>query len=153
MTYATAPGTWAHLGENITRITFESNGVTVDGKLTAESATCSIRTPVTIPRYSKRPSRAVTNVPPSEFKGISVTGQISLHGERFFRTLTRLALTFNPGDAILMLQHSVNWEPGQTIILVSTAMKDSREWHRNEEPTVKKANLFPETGVWSAVYL
>ncbi|KAI2493236.1 hypothetical protein MHU86_21310 [Fragilaria crotonensis] len=140
-------------GENITGITFDVSGIAVKGKLTAGSETCRIRTPVTITLHGARPNSAVTNVPPPEYKGISVTGEISIHGQRFFRIWTRLALTINPGGSVLMLQHGVNWEPGQKIVLVTTAMKDSREWHRNEVASVKKVILSPRTGVGAAVFL
>ena len=140
-------------GENSTGITFDAYGITVAGKLTAGSETCRLKTPVTITLHGARPNEAVTNVPPPEYKGISVTGQISLHGTRFYRTWTRLALTINPGDSVLMLQHAVNWEPGQEIVIVTTAMKDSREWHRNEVASVKEVVLTPEEGVGAAVFL
>jgi hypothetical protein len=52
-----------------------------------------------------------------------------------------------------MLQHGVNWEPGQKIVLVTTAMKDSREWHKNEVASVKKVIQSPRTGVGAAVFL
>jgi hypothetical protein len=140
-------------GENSTGITFDADGIIVTGKLTAGSETCRINTPVTITLHGARPNGAVIKVPPPEYKGISVTGQISLHGARFFRTWTRLALTINPGDSVLMLQHGVNWLPGQKIVLVTTAMKDSREWHRNEIASVTKVTLSPRPGVGAAVFL
>ena len=140
-------------GENATGIMLDANGITVEGKLIVGSENCRIKTPVTITLHDVRPVAAVTNVPPPEYKGISVTGQISIHGERFFRTWTRLALTIKPGDSVVMLQHSVNWKPGHTIVLVTTAMKDSREWHRNELASVKKVVLNPRTGVGAAVFL
>jgi hypothetical protein len=31
----------------------------------------------------------------------------------------------NPGDAVLMLQHAINWEPEQEVVLVTTAIQDS----------------------------
>jgi hypothetical protein len=80
-----------------------------------------------------------------------VTGKLNLHGQRFYRTWTRLAKTVEPGDTILLLQHSVNWLPGQEIVLVTTAMKDSREWHRNEVAMVKSVVSNPVTGVGAAV--
>jgi hypothetical protein len=52
-----------------------------------------------------------------------------------------------------MLQHEVNWTPGQTIVLATTSMKDSREWHRNELAVVEKVIQNPVTGVRAAVFL
>jgi G8 domain len=140
-------------GEHHLGITFETKGISVKGKLTIGSSTCRIGTPITITLHGSRPIDAVKNIPPPEYKGISVTGTISLHGKRFYRTWTRLALTVNPGDSILMLQNEVNWMPGQTIVLVTTALKDSREWHRNELAVVKKVILNPKAGVGAAVAL
>ena len=82
-----------------------------------------------------------------------MTGSLDLHGERFFQTWTRLAKTATPGDDFLLLQHAVNWEPGQELVLVTTAVKDSREWHQNEQLTVKSVVANPMNEVGSVVYL
>ena len=140
-------------GENSTGITFDAYGIIVHGNLTIGSETCRLVEPVTITLHGLRPTDAVTNVPPPEIKGISVSGQINIHGQRFYRTWTRLAYTANPGDSVLMLQNAVNWEPGQEVVLVTTAMKDSREWHRNEVAIVKNVVLNPRAGVEAEVYL
>ena len=52
-----------------------------------------------------------------------------------------------------MLKNEVNWISGQTIILVTKALKDSREWHRNELAVVKHVILNPKPGVGAAVAL
>ena len=40
---------------------------------------------------------------------------------------------------MLVLQEAVvNWQPGQDIVVVTTAMKDSREWHQNEVRTIQR---------------
>jgi hypothetical protein len=140
-------------GENHHGITFDTKGILVEGKLIIGSKTCRIGAPITITLHGSRPIDVVKNIPPPEYKGISVTGTISLHGKRFYRTWTRLALTVNPGDSILMLQDDVNWVPGQTIVLVTTALKDSREWHKNELAVVKQVILKPKPGVGAAVVL
>jgi len=120
-------------------IALDVSGIRVLGKLTIGSETCRIETPVTITLHGTRPNDAVTNVREPSYKGIDVTdgGELHLHGKRYFRTWTRLATTAEPGDTVLMLQNKVNWKPGQQIVLVTTAMKDSREWHRNEIAFVK----------------
>jgi len=125
--------------ENGDGITLDVRGIMVLGKLTIGSDTCRIEAPVTITLHGSRPNDAVTNVREPTYKGIDVTdgGVLSLHGKRFFRTWTRLAATAEPGDTIIMLQNKVNWLPGQEIVLVTTAMKDSREWHRNEVAIVQ----------------
>jgi len=134
-------------------ITFDVHGINVEGKLTIGSDTCRMETSVTITLHGNRPQDAVSNVRHPTYKGISVTGTISLHGERFYRTWTRLAKTVEPGDSVIMLQHKVNWKPDQEIILVTTSMKDSREWHRNEVSIVQSIVENPVTGVGTAVIL
>lgn len=141
------------LGENPNGITLDVGGFDVKGKLTAGSDTCRLETPVTITLYGARPSNAVTQVREVTYKGIAVSGVISLHGKRFYRTWTRLAKTLLPGDRVMMLQHQVNWLPGQEVILVTTAMKDSREWHQNEVRIIQGVVLNPTPGVGAAVYL
>ena len=44
----------------------------------------------------------------------------------------RLSKSAVPGENSLYLQDAVNWESGQEIVIVTTAMRDSRDWHRNE---------------------
>jgi hypothetical protein len=141
------------LGENASGITLDVGGMDVMGKLTAGSETCRLDTPVTITLYGSRPTDAVTNIRDKTYKGISVNGTLSLHGKRFYRTWTRLAKSVVAGDRVMMLQHQVNWQPGQEVILVTTAMKDSREWHQNEVKIVESVTLNPAAGVGAAVYL
>ena len=140
-------------GEDSAGIDFQVDGMDVKGKLVAGSEECRIETPVTITLHGSRPSNAVTNVPDPTYKGISVTGEISLHGKRYFRTWTRLSKTVEPGDSVLLLQHEVNWEAGQEVVLVTTSMRDSIEWHRNEVAEVSSVVAQPVAGVGAAVYL
>jgi hypothetical protein len=140
-------------GENSTGITFDAHGIDVKGNLTMGSETCRIETPITLTLHGDRPVDAVTNPPAFTYKGIVVTGRISLHGKRFYRTWTRLARTVEPGESVVLLQHAVNWDPDTEIVLVTTAMKDSREWHRNEISVVKQVVTDPLPGVGSAVFL
>ena len=137
------------IGENANGIALDMDGMVVEGRLVAGSETCRLETPVTLTFHGARPGDAVTNVPPPEVKGISVTGEISLHGKRFYRTWTRLSKTVETGDRVLMLQDSVNWEVGQEIVLVTTAMKDSREWHQNEMLTIEY--IFPSSPTGTAI--
>jgi G8 domain len=141
------------IGENPDGITLDVGGIDVQGKLTAGSETCRLTTTVTITLHGSRPNDAAINIRDGTYKGISVTGEISLHGKRFYRTWTRLAKSVLTGDTVLMLQHQVNWQPGQSIILVTTAMKDSREWHQNEVHIVIGVVVDPTPGVGAAVYL
>ena len=139
-------------GEASQEITFDASGIDVQGDLIAGSETCLIQQYITITLHGERPSDAVTNPPPLTYKGIAVTGTLSLHGQRYFRTWTRLAATATVGDRVLVTQHPVNWEPGQEIVVTTTALKDSREWHQNEVHTVLVVDSSIEDG-GSAVYL
>jgi G8 domain len=142
------------IGEAANGIELHVKGMDVQGSLLAGSPTCRIQTPITITLYGTRPTDAVLNQPVPTLKGISVTGTLSLHGKRYFRTWTRLAQTAKPGDRVLLLQDAVNWEPNQSLVLVTTAMKDSRDWHRNEVLTVSVVDApFPVPTVGAAVYL
>lgn len=142
------------LGENAAGITVYAKGFEVNGALTMGSESCRIQTEIIITLHGARPSDIATNPRAPSFKGVSVNGgTLNLHGKRYFRTWTRLSKTVDVGESILMLQHSVNWEPGQQIVLVTTAMKDSREWHQNEVLEVAALHPNPPSGVGTVVYL
>ena len=123
------------LAENEFGIALDVEGILVQGELILGSETCPLETPVTITLHGARPTDLSTE-PVETYKGIAVTGTIHLHGRRYFRTWTRLARSVRPGDTELFLQHAVHWEAGQEVVLVTTAMKDSREWHQNEVHTI-----------------
>lgn len=147
------PSSQLIVGESTNGITLDVSGMDVQGSLIAGSATCRILTPITITLHGQRPSDAVTNPSYVAYKGIAVMGLLSLHGKRYFRTWSRLAKTVNPGDSVIMLQHPVNWEAGQQIVLVTTAMKDSKEWHQNEILTVSAIHPSPPADVGAIVYI
>ena len=121
---------------NASGIELHATGVRVDGALRAGAESCRLSTPLTITLHGSRPTIASTTVREPWVKGIHVTGELDLHGKRYFRTWSRLAAPVAPGQTTIWLQHAVNWEPGQSIVLVSTELKDSRDWHRNEVLTV-----------------
>jgi hypothetical protein len=68
---------------------------------------------------------------------------------------SRLARRARPGDDYLYLQDLVNWESGQEIVLVTTAMRDSRDWHENEVFVINKVETtgMPHPEVKAVVYL
>ena len=136
-------------GEDRNGIELNATGILVNGDLIAGSETCRLETPITITLHGRRPGDAVRNVPPEHVKGISVDGgTLSLHGKRYYRTWTRLAQTAEVGDWFLVLQDAVNWESGQEIVLVTTTMKDSREWHQNEVLQIARVvNTSPDLAV------
>lgn len=67
----------------------------------------------------------------------------------------RLARRALPGDNTLYLQDTVNWEPGQEIVLVTSAMRDSRDWHENEIHLIDSVDTSstPSSAVKSVVTL
>ncbi len=143
------------IGENSTNgVALSAAGIVVEGALKAGSATCRLLHPVTITLHGTRPStRAALDALPSHSKGIFVTGTLELFGQRFHRTWTRLARPVQAGDTMVMLQRPVNWQAGQQIVLTTTAIKDSRDWHRNEVRTIGTNIATPPAGVGAALWL
>jgi len=144
------------IGENAQGIEINAYGFDVQGRLTAGSETCRIETPITITLYGTRSSDITTNARPPMFKGISVSGssgRLDLHGKRYYRTWTRLAQKANKGDNYVVLQHSINWEYGQAFVLVTTAIKDTREFHQNEVCYVQSVIHGGSSGFGAIVYL
>jgi hypothetical protein len=141
------------IGEDPVGINIDAQGFNVQGNLTAGSETCRIEAPITITLHGARPPDAVSNPREPTYKGIVVTGTLNLHGQQFFRTWTRLARTVNSGDSVLVLQDTVNWQPWQQVVLVTTAIKDSQEWHQNEVMVVANVHPNPQEGIGAVVYL
>ena len=138
------------IGEGIagSPIALQAVGVIVRGALRAGSATCRLESPVGITLHGARPATAAARAAqPPWFKGIYVEGgTLDLHGKHYHRTWARLARSVEPGDDVVLLQAAVNWEVGQRIVLVTTALKDARDWHRNEEATIAEL-LLPASGL------
>lgn len=138
-------------------ITLDAHGIRVLGALRAGSPTCRLDSRVVLTLHGARPAdKATRDALPSWTKGISVEGgTLELHGKLYQSTWARLAHTVAPGDEVLFLQAAVNWEAGQQVVLVTTALKDARDWHRNEVLTIRHvfaASALPE-GVGAAVAL
>ena len=125
-------------GENSTHgVTVSATGIIVHGALRAGSSSCRLATRVTITLRGTRPAtRAALDALPEHAKGIHATGTLELHGQLYHRTWTRLARPVQPGDTTVWLQAPVNWVGGQQIVLTTTALKDARDWHRNEVVTL-----------------
>jgi G8 domain len=139
-------------------ISINATGFNILGKLTAGSEQCHIATPITITLHGKRPSAASTNPPSSTLKGIVVSGKgskLSLHGQRFYQTWTRLAKSVEIGQKVLMIQEHVNWQIGQKIVLVTSTIKDARDSNQNEILTISNINHNPpqSLGVGTIVYV
>ena len=146
-------------------VALDVEGIRVLGTLSIGSETCPIpaTTPVSITLHGTRPQNAVVNPPEPAVKGIHVakSGQLQLHGQRFFPSWTRLAHTVDPiaepefGN-MLLLMDPVNWLPGQQVVVVTSALKDSRDCHQNEVRTVASVVTDPRSlpkKVKAAVYL
>ena len=102
------------LGENLTAgVSLDAHGVVVQGALRAGAETCRLDGAVTVTLHGARPAAGVAV--DSWYKGIVMenAGVLELHGKQFFHTWTRLARSVAAGDTTVLLQGSVNWEPGQ----------------------------------------
>jgi len=116
-------------------IHLQAKALRVNGKLLAGSETCRLRNKVTITIHGKRSAQSL----PADtwVKGIHVVGgALELHGAQYVPTWTRLAKTVMPGDRVIFVQDMVNWEVGQTILVATTELKDSRDYNRNEERVI-----------------
>jgi len=128
-------------------INFQAKGIRVFGKLLAGSQTCRLRNRITLTLYG---SRSDQPVPDTWAKGIHVVeATIEVHGTQYVPTWTRLARTILPGDNIIFIQDMVNWEVGQTILVTTTELKDSRDYNRNEERIISAvySTIYPNVAV------
>lgn len=138
-------------------ITLDVAGMDIQGALRAGSETCRYETNLVLTLHGSRPNDVtVFGTSPTAtttYKGVSVTGTISLHGKRFYPTWSRLAEAAAAGQTYILLQESVNWEPGQEIVLTTTAIHDSRNWHENEVLTISYVVNNPVPNVGAAIHL
>jgi hypothetical protein len=120
-------------------ILFNATGIFVAGSLVAGSPECPIDWPrIEITLHGSRGATTKINADrPMWRKGIAVIGTLDLHGAPLARSWTRLSAAASAGDSSVALQDAVNWPPGGEVLVVSTALKDSRDWHRNEVRTLK----------------
>ncbi|KAJ3027564.1 UNVERIFIED_CONTAM: Fibrocystin-L [Siphonaria sp. JEL0065] len=93
----------------------------------------------------------MTSVPPPIVKGIVAqnNGTLDIHGQVYAPTWTRLSVTARKGDSQILIQDLVNWEPGQSIVITTTATKDSRDFNRNDVSVIK--NITVASGIGSSV--
>lgn len=66
-----------------------------------------------------------------------------------------MAKRVKAGETSLYLQDEVNWEPGQEIVLVTSAVRDSRDWHENEVHVISSVSTSntPSSQVKSVIQL
>jgi len=143
--------------DDVAPITLDIAGMELQGALRAGSETCRYLTELTITLHGSRPTdlniygTSSTAVP--SYKGISVNGGIiSMHGKREYPTWSRLAESVPAGQSYLLLQEQVNWQAGQVVVVVTTAIHDSRAWHQNEQLVIDFIEQSPAPGVGAAVH-
>lgn len=129
-----SPGAKLIIGDADLQI--HTNGIFVDkGELIMGSDTCRLRSKITITLYSAGYQLVGDEVFIN--KGILVSGgKLDIHGARFFSTWSRLAKTVQAGDTTLYLQDKVNWEAGQQIVITTSHLKDSQDFHENDVATI-----------------
>lgn len=120
------------------QISIAAAGFDVQGEFLVGSPTCRLRNKLTITLHGSRSAQALPANPPVKGIAASGGGRVDIHGVRYFTTWSRLAMTAEKGDSYLFIQDMVNWQPGQSIFITSTEIKDSRDWHRNEVRTIVK---------------
>lgn len=121
-------------------------GIQVLGAMRAGSETCPLMSEISITLHGARPptnreSQAM------HYKGIDVNGGVlEIHGVEYYQTWSRLAVTAKSGESLLLIQDVVNWEVGARILVTSTALKDARDWHQNDEAVVEKVSRVSHLG-------
>lgn len=116
-------------------IDFGAEGIEVDGALRLGAPGCRLTSLINITLHGARPTPSAAGVisQAAYVKGIySLNGTIDLHGFEYTRTWTRLAAQAEAGATTVQLQHAVDWEPGQTVLVTGTTLKDARDFHQNE---------------------
>jgi hypothetical protein len=101
---------------------------------------------VTITLTGTRPASVFVSKTSDKYeKGIIVegAGALDLHGAQFAPTWTRLAAPVERGDRWIFLQDLVNWEIGNTILVATTAIKDSRDYSESEEASIMHIFALP----------
>eukprot|EP00475_Leptophrys_vorax_P012438 TRINITY_DN1888_c0_g1_i1.p1 TRINITY_DN1888_c0_g1~~TRINITY_DN1888_c0_g1_i1.p1 ORF type:complete len:1154 (-),score=257.11 TRINITY_DN1888_c0_g1_i1:36-3497(-) len=113
-------------------ITLQAQGIEVRGAFRIGSPTCRIKSFVNITLWG---SRSAQTFPASPLvKGIYVNGNgvLDVFGARYYPTWSRLAVSASPGDVVIYVQDIVNWQVGQSVVITTTELKDSRDFTHNE---------------------
>ncbi|GAM19287.1 hypothetical protein SAMD00019534_024620, partial [Acytostelium subglobosum LB1] len=121
-------------------ITMRVKDIVVNGQLWVGSPTCRMNGNITLIFHGTKTLNNTlgTNV---GSKGIYVPtgGFASLHGKQYTPTWTRLAATAFPGDSVISLQSSVNWEVGQKVVITTSRIEDEYTLE-NEVMTIAAIN-------------
>ncbi|ORY52977.1 hypothetical protein BCR33DRAFT_761302 [Rhizoclosmatium globosum] len=136
-------------------VTMHTNGILVNGgSLWLGSETCHLKSYITIVLHGVKPANVdLNNVPAVPVKGIAIVngGTLDIHGVTYAPTWTRLAATALKGEKQILIQDIVNWEVGQTILITTTATKDSRDFNQNDVAVISSIGL--ASGIGPAVSL
>jgi len=124
-------------------ITLHTMGIKVIGSLIIGTETCPLSNYINIVLHGPRPSSfpALPIV-----KGIHVTGLLDINSVVYAPSWTRLARTASAGDTLIYIQDKVNWEPGQTIAITTTSIKDGLDFNRNDIGTIATVYSAPHLG-------
>jgi hypothetical protein len=128
--------------------------------LTAGSTTCPLYGKLDIMVHGTRGDSSLQNDDRTRTsKGLVVEGVAELHAKKYAPTWTRLAKTAAAGDRIIFVQHALNWEVGQKIVVLTSAWDDcpanfQAAWcnnraHQNEEMTIEAITMDRQQGVYA----
>ncbi|ORY37007.1 hypothetical protein BCR33DRAFT_721660 [Rhizoclosmatium globosum] len=110
--------------------------------------------------HGKKPvGVSLNNVPEPSLKGKIVRGPdrchnggtLDVHGMVYAPAWTRLAATSRKGDKQILIQDIVNWEVGQTIIITTTATKDSRDFNQNDIAVIEDIKAAQNIGATTSL--
>ncbi|KAJ3282588.1 Fibrocystin-L [Rhizoclosmatium sp. JEL0117] len=136
-------------------ITLQTTGILVDGgAIWMGSETCRLKNYITVVLHGKKPvGVSLNNVPEPSLKGIAVIngGTLDVHGMVYAPAWTRLAATSRKGDKQILIQDIVNWEVGQTIIITTTATKDSRDFNQNDIAVIEDIEAAQNIGATTSL--
>eukprot|EP00158_Paraphelidium_tribonemae_P000239 Partr_v1_DN20319_c1_g2_i1_m58151 putative polycystic kidney and hepatic disease 1 (autosomal len=139
-------------------VTLRAYSVTVQGAVRAGGPTCRLLSRVNITLYGSRPGPDTTariDALPHSTKTVMATGRgsIDLHGAQYAVTWSRLASRALRNDSWVYLQDALNWEPGQSVIVVTTALKEARDYSESEERVIRSVYALPGYANVTAVEL
>ena len=143
-------------------ISLGARSIIVNGALRAGSSTCRLLSYITITLYGSRPpvnndtsQKMEVGVLPSSTKAIlvQVRGSVDIHSAQYGVTWSRLASRAVKNDTWVYVQDRVNWEPGQVVIVTTTALKDARDYTETETRVIRRLFTLPAYGNITAIEL
>ena len=121
--------------DDVPGLTLKAHSIVVQGSLIMGAELCRLQSEgIGIELYGT-PDHAMFDANKKHSKGIVVEtgGVLRMFGATFTPTWTRLADSALSGSTSISLRQPVNWEVGQTIVVVTTAFRDEAHVHQNEE--------------------